>query len=206
MKLTAEGFQRLTHVSRETMARLQAYVDLLSAWNGRINLVGRNTIGDVWHRHILDSAQLLAMIPAHARTLVDLGAGAGLPGLVLSILGVSEVHLVESDRRKGVFLGEAIRVTRAPAKAHIGRIEEIRPFTADLVCARALAPLPELLALAAPFIGQDTVCLFHKGKEAAAELTAAGKDWNMVTEPLPSVTDKSAAILKLEGVSRAHHA
>ena len=206
MKLTAEGFQRLTHVSRETMARLSAYVELLTHWNNRINLVGRNTIGDIWHRHILDSAQLLAMIPAHARTLVDLGTGAGLPGLVLSILGVPEVHLIESDRRKAVFLAEAIRVTRSPAKLHAGRVEDVKPFPADVVCARALAPLPELLALAAPFIGQDTVCLFHKGKDAAAELTAAAKAWNMVTEPLPSVTDKSATILRLEGVSRAHHA
>jgi 16S rRNA (guanine527-N7)-methyltransferase len=200
--LTPEGFARLTHVSRETMARLEDYVRLLSAWNRRINLVGRNTIGDVWQRHILDSAQLMAHLPPGARRVVDLGSGAGLPGLILAILGIPEVHLVESDRRKAVFLAEAIRITRAPATLFAQRAERIPAVTADVVIARACAPLAELLALAWPFIGRDTICLFHKGKGVAAELTDAAKDWNMLAKTLPSVADKSGCIVKLEGVSR----
>ena len=202
MSLTAEGFARVTHVSRETMARLEDYVALLSAWNRRINLVGRNTIGDVWQRHILDSAQLMGHLPPGTRYLVDLGSGAGLPGLILSILGVPEVQLIESDRRKAVFLGEAIRVTRATATLHARRAEQVPAVTADVVTARACAPLGELLELAWPFIGPRTICLFHKGRGVADELTAAAKDWNMLAETLPSVADKSGCILRVEGVSR----
>jgi 16S rRNA (guanine527-N7)-methyltransferase len=200
--LTAQGFARITHVSRETMARLEDYVRLLAAWNQRINLVGRNTIGDVWQRHVLDSAQLMAHLPPGTRRLIDLGTGAGLPGLILAILGVPEVHLVESDRRKAVFLAEAIRLTRASARVHVRRAEELPRFSADALTARACANLTDLLALAEPFIVSTTVCLFHKGKNVAVELTEAAKDWNMLAETLPSVADPSGCILKLEGVSR----
>lgn len=202
MTLTAQGFARVTHVSRETMARLEDYVRLLAAWNKRINLVGRNTIGDVWQRHILDSTQLMAHLPPGTRRLVDLGSGAGLPGLVLAILGVPEVHLIESDRRKAVFLAEAIRLTRAPARLHVSRAEDLSRLSADALTARACANLRDLLALAQPFIGSTTICLFHKGKNVGAELTEAATDWNMLAETLPSVADPSGCILKLEGVSR----
>jgi 16S rRNA (guanine527-N7)-methyltransferase len=200
--LTAPGFARVTHVSRETMVRLEDYVRLLAAWNKRINLVGRNTIGDVWQRHILDSAQLMAHLPPGTRRLLDLGSGAGLPGLILAILGVPEVHLVESDRRKAVFLAEAIRLTRVSARLHVSRAEELPLFSVDVLTARACAHLTDLLALAEPFIGATSICLFHKGKNIAAELTEAAKDWNMLAETLPSVADPSGCILKLEGVSR----
>jgi 16S rRNA (guanine527-N7)-methyltransferase len=204
--LTAEGFGRIFPVSRETLARLEDYVRLLAAWNRRINLVGRTTIGEVWHRHILDSAQLLRHIPPGARRLADLGSGAGLPGLILAILGVPEVHLIESDRRKAVFLAEAIRITAAPAILHAQRIEHMPPIPVDVLTARACANLSDLLRLAAPFIGPKTVCLFHKGRGIAAELTVAEKDWNMRVATLPSVTDKSGCIVKLEGVSRVERA
>jgi 16S rRNA (guanine527-N7)-methyltransferase len=184
------------------MGRLEDYVRLLSAWNRRINLVGRTTIGDVWQRHILDSAQLLPHLPAGAQRLVDLGSGAGLPGLILSIFGVPDVHLVESDRRKAVFLGEAVRITHANASIHAQRAERLPAVTADVVTARACAPLTELLALAWPFIGPNTICLFHKGRDVGTELTEAAKDWNMLAETMPSVADKSGCILKVEGISR----
>ncbi len=202
MTLTAAGFGRLTNVSRETLTRLEDYVRLLAAWNNRINLVGRNTIGDVWQRHILDSAQILHHLRHSDRTFVDIGSGAGLPGLILAILGVRAVHLVESDRRKAVFLAEAIRLTRAPATLHVRRAESMPAMPVDVVTARACANLGDLLALAQPFIGPDTMCLFLKGKGVAAELTDAAKDWNMVAEAVPSLTDKSGCILKVEGVSR----
>lgn len=202
VSLTLEGFARLVHVSRETLDRLRAYHELLVAWNRRINLVGRDTMGDVWRRHFLDSAQLLPLMPPGTRILVDLGSGAGFPGLVLGILGVPEAHLVESDQRKAAFLREAARVTGVAARIHARRIEEVPPFAADVVTARALAPLPALLDLAAPFLGPRTVCLFLKGKGAAEELTAAAEAWKMRAERFPSVSDPAGTILRLETLAR----
>src|SRR5579872_6350644 len=115
MILGRDGFAKRIVVSRETLDRLTLYVELLIAWNRRINLVGANTIGDIWRRHILDSAQLMPLLPDGTRVVVDVGSGAGLPGLVLAMLGVPEVHLVESDQRKAAFLREAQRVTGTPA-------------------------------------------------------------------------------------------
>jgi 16S rRNA (guanine527-N7)-methyltransferase len=200
--LGAQGFTKLFPVSRETFDRLALYVDLLERWNRRINLVGRDTMGDVWRRHVLDSAQLFPLIPKRARVLVDLGSGAGLPGLILAILGVPDVHLVESDQRKAAFLREALRVTDTKAQLHVQRIEAVPPFPADVVTARALAPLTELLPLAEPFFGKSTLCLFLKGKAADDELTRAGEAWKMRVERVPSASDPSGTILRLESLAR----
>lgn len=196
------GFAKLANVSRETLDRLTKYVDLLVSWNRRINLVGRNTIGDVWRRHILDSAQLFPLIPREARRLVDLGSGAGLPGLVLAIMGVPEVHLIESDLRKAAFLREAVRITEAPAIIHARRIDRVPPFVADIVTARALAPLPELLAISERFLGPKTICLFLKGRMVDEELTNARETWHIRVDRQPSLTDSSGCILRLEGIAR----
>lgn len=196
------GFAKLANVSRETLDRLILYVDLLTAWNRRINLVGRDTLGDVWRRHILDSAQLHPHLPPKTRNLVDLGSGAGLPGLILAILGVPEVHLVESDGRKAVFLREAIRVTGAPAVIHATRIDGVKPFMADVVTARALAPLSDLLALSQGFLGPRTVCLYLKGRAAEEELTETAKGWKMRVDRSPSLSDPSGCILRLENITR----
>ena len=200
--LGPEGFAKLAHVSRETLERLTAYVELLKAWNRRINLVGRDTIGDVWRRHIQDSAQLFPLIPAKARTLVDLGSGAGLPGLILAIMGVPEVHLIESDQRKAVFLREAVRLTAAPAVVHAQRIDRVPAFAADIVTARALAPLPELLEICERFLGNRTICLFPRGRMVEEELTILGEAWNIRLDRHPSLTDPSGCILRLEAVHR----
>ena len=109
--LDAQGFAEFIPVSRETLARLEAYAALLTLWSARINLIGRDTVADLWRRHILDSAQLLSFVPERARSMIDLGSGAGLPGLVLAILGVPGVELVEADSRKSAFLREAMRIT-----------------------------------------------------------------------------------------------
>jgi 16S rRNA (guanine527-N7)-methyltransferase len=196
------GFQKLTNVSRETLDRLIRYVDLLTAWNARINLVGRNTLGDVWRRHILDSAQIYPHIPQGAQVLIDLGSGAGLPGLILSILGVPEVHLVESDARKAVFLREAVRVTSATASVHARRIDRMKPVVAQVVTARALAPLTELLEISERFRGSGTICLFPKGETAQEELTDAIKQWKMTAHQSPSLSDPSGCILRLENITR----
>jgi 16S rRNA (guanine527-N7)-methyltransferase len=201
--LTPAAFQTQTGVSRETLDRLQAYAELLTAWNRRINLVGPRTIADLWRRHILDSAQLFPLIPARARILVDLGSGAGLPGLILAIMGVPEAHLVESDQRKIAFLREAARVTRTPVILHPNRIEKAAPIRADLVTARALAPLVDLLDHAEHFRDTHSILLFLKGQGVSEELTQAGKGWTMSATLHPSVTDPSGTILRLEQVTRA---
>lgn len=198
-RLTPEGFARLAAVSRETLDRLQAYVALLTAWNRRINLVGANTIGDVWRRHILDSAQLLPLLPDDTRIVVDVGSGAGLPGLVLAILGVPEVHLVESDQRKAAFLREAQRVTEAPVTIHGQRAEQTLRIAADVIVARAVAPVDKLLLMVDKFRGPHTICLFLKGKGVEEELTHLPPALKMKVQILPSRSDPTGRVLRLEG-------
>jgi 16S rRNA (guanine527-N7)-methyltransferase len=200
--LSAEGFAKIIGVSRETQDHLQDFVELLRSWNRRINLVGRDTIGDVWRRHILDSAQLFRLIPKETQTLVDLGSGAGLPGLVLGIMGVPKVHLIESDGRKAVFLREAVRITKANATVHSTRIDRALPFAADVITARALASLPELLTISEQFRSAHTICLFPKGRMVEEELTEATKTWHMQIHRQPSLADPSGIILRLEGITR----
>jgi 16S rRNA (guanine527-N7)-methyltransferase len=197
--LAPEGFQTETGVSRETLDRLQRYADALVRWQARINLVAPATLPDLWRRHMLDSAQLLPLMPAGARRLIDLGSGAGFPGLVLAILGVPEVHLIEADSRKCAFLREAARLTGAGSiTVHNRRIEAMPAEAYDVVTARALAPLPELLKLARRFAGPGTVYLFPKGRGLAEELIKAPETATMRPDRIASRTDPGAAILKLE--------
>jgi len=198
-RLTPEGFAKLAAVSRETLDRLQAYVALLTAWNRRINLVGANTIGDVWRRHILDSAQLMPLLPDRTRVLVDVGSGAGLPGLVLAMLGVPEVHLIESDQRKAAFLREAQRVTGAPVTIHAQRAERLAPIASDVIVARAVAPVDNLLLMVDKFRRTHTICLFLKGKGVEEELTHLPPALKMKAQILPSRSDPTGRILRLEG-------
>jgi len=192
-------------VSRETVARLEIMVETLLHWQKAINLVGRTTLDDIWTRHILDSAQLAPLIPADARTLADLGSGAGFPGLVLAALRPElDVILIEADARKSAFLGEAARrmgLSKQP-KIVIARVEAARPANADVVTARALAPLGQILAWADRHRSNPAICLFHKGKGWQAELTETMKDWDIECTPLSSVTDRDAVILRI-GAYRA---
>ncbi|MCP5368824.1 MAG: 16S rRNA (guanine(527)-N(7))-methyltransferase RsmG [Hyphomicrobiales bacterium] len=181
--------------------RLELYADLLVKWQRRINLVGGGTVADMWRRHFLDSAQLRPLVPAGA-LVVDLGSGAGFPGLVLAILHDGPVHLVESDARKCAFLREADRVTGAGAVIHNGRIEALDLPRADVVTARALASLDRLLAHAAPILKPGGFCLFPKGRAVASELTEIGKTWNMTLSRIPSRSDPSGVVLRIEGISR----
>ena len=200
--LDAAGFAAATGVSRETTARLEIYSSILIEWSTRINLVSQTTLDDLWRRHFLDLAQLLQILPRNAQSLVDLGSGAGFPGLVLAILGVPGVELVESDARKCAFLREAARITGTPITIHNRRIEAVPPHAVDVVTARGCAPLDRLLPLAERFIGPHTTCLFLKGAQAAEELTAAGKAWTMAVTRHPSRTDPSGVILSLQQVAR----
>ncbi len=195
--LTSDGFRAETGVSRETLKRLAAYADLLRRWQVKINLVGPSTLEDLWRRHMLDSAQLFPLLPAGARTLVDLGSGAGFPGLVLAIMGVPDVHLVESHRRRATFLAEAVRIAEAEVTVHAVRIEDLSPLPADVVTARALAPLRKLLEYAAPFLEPEGVGLFPRGRRAEIDLTGLGEIWHMRIDRIPSRTDPSATILRI---------
>ncbi len=189
-------------VSRETVARLTAYVELLAKWQPTINLVGSDTLADPWSRHVLDSAQLLPLIPPTARRLVDLGSGAGFPGLVLAVMGAPDVHLIESDGRKCAFLREAARITGTAVTVINKRIEQVPPLAADVVTARALAPLSRLLDWAVPHLGPGGVCLFLKGRGAEDELTATAKEWNIALDRVPSLTDPGGIVLQIREVAR----
>ena len=188
------------------MARLEAYAALLLQWSARINLVAASTTGDLWRRHFLDSAQLLPYVPAGTQSLIDLGSGAGFPGLVLAIMGVPGVELVEADSRKCAFLREAARVAAAPVVIRNARIEAVPPHVVDVVTARGLAALDRLLVMAQPFVSPETLCLFPKGELAGQELAAAAQTWEMDVASHDSCTDPRGVILCLKGLARRDHA
>jgi 16S rRNA (guanine527-N7)-methyltransferase len=206
--LSPEDFGAATNVSRETLARLELYAGLLEKWTRSINLVGRDSLADLWRRHMLDSAQLLPLLPpapvGRERVLVDLGSGAGFPGLVLAILGAGEVHLIESDGRKAAFLREAARETGVAATIHNLRIEALPAFAADVVTARACAPLSKLLGYAEPFVRSADAgrpggtALFLKGRRVDEELTDSAEKWKMRVERFPSRSDPEGTILRLK--------
>lgn len=198
-------------VSRETLDRLQLLIDLLIKWQKTINLVGPSTLADPWRRHILDSAQLLpylshprfpqASFPQanfpQGRAIADLGAGAGFPGIVLSILGVPDITLIESDSRKAAFMREATRITGAPAKVLNKRVEAVTT-SFSIVVSRALAPLDKLLILARPILSSPGFCVFPKGEGADRELTVAAERWKFDSvESFKSLTDPDGTILRL---------
>lgn len=198
--MTAAEFQAATAVSRETLARFEIYLALLRKWQPRINLVGSATLRDPWRRHFLDSAQLAPLLLESTQTLVDLGSGAGFPGLVLAILGVPDVHLIESDQRKIAFLREVAAATKTIITVHPSRIEAVPPFCADVVTARALAPLAQLLSYALPFLGQGAICLFLKGGQVEREISENQRV--MTIDRFESQSDPSGVILRLSAISQ----
>ncbi len=191
----------MADVSRETTDRLARHLDLLRRWQTRINLVGAATLSDPWRRHVLDSAQLAPLIPAGAR-LVDLGSGAGFPGLVLAILRGGPVHLIESDARKAAFLHEAVRATGAQAEVHNARAETLE-LRANVVTARACAPLDRLLGLALPLLAPGGICLFLKGARVEEELAAARRRWRMTVRRRRSRSAPEGVVLELGGLAHA---
>jgi 16S rRNA (guanine527-N7)-methyltransferase len=209
-----KSFETAFSVSRETVERLKIYERLLQHWQKTINLVAPSTLTQVWARHFADSAQILRHAPENPKTWVDLGSGAGFPGLVVAIMLAeksapaptadpkstrTKVTLVESDSRKAAFLREVAREVAVPVDILPLRIEAAATQAslkrAGAVSARALAPMPRLLALAAPFFGPETVGLFLKGREATRECQAAGLEWNFDRELVPSLTDPEARVV-----------
>jgi len=200
---SAQAFAAHFDVSRETLERLELYTARLIKWNKAINLVAKSTLDDVWQRHMADSAQLAAHIPDTARCLIDLGSGGGFPGLVVAILkgGALDVHLVDADQRKGLFLKDVSRETGVPVTVHTARIESLDLPAADVISARACAPLSQLVAYAHPFWKKETIGLFLKGERAEEELTQARQAWTLQADLIPSLSERRAHLVRVQGLS-----
>ena len=197
-----EELARAANVSRETLARFEAFVALLSDWNSRQNLVSKSSLADIWKRHIWDSAQLAALIPAEARSLVDLGSGAGFPALILAGLRPDlRVTLYEATAKKCRFLAEGAAALNVTVDIRNGRIEDAARQAFDVVTARACAPLDVLLAYASRFQGSKTVNLFLKGQNVEAELAEAAISWKMKVQTHLSQSDPTGRILEIRGVA-----
>lgn len=205
----AESFAAAFNVPHETILRLTRYAELLAHWQKSLNLVAPSTLPEVWSRHFADSAQLRGLAP-DARLWLDLGSGAGFPGLVIAILQMSmpdfRMNLVDSSSKKCAFLAEVARVTEAPVDIHAMRIEQLaekaQSLRPDVVSARALAPLPRLLELAEPFIGEATRGLFLKGREAEAEIEAARGGWDFTARLHPSLTAGDGFVVEVTDLRR----
>ena len=198
----------LTPVSRETLDRLDRFVAALLTWQRRINLIAPASVRELWTRHVADSLQLLALAPT-ARVWIDLGSGGGFPGLAIACALAetpgSQVYLVESNGKKAAFLREAVRQTGAAAIVHQGRIEQVLPTIderVDVITARALAPLADLLALSEPLLKRGAQALFPKGQDVEVELTQAAKYWNIEATLVPSLTDPRGRIVSVQRAQR----
>jgi 16S rRNA (guanine527-N7)-methyltransferase len=199
-----EAFRAAANVSRETEERLKGFVALLETWSSRHNLVSRRSLDQVWRRHVWDSAQLLDFVPLSAGSLVDLGSGAGFPGLILALLLRDRCNfrtvLFEATRKKAEFLDAAADLLGVIVEIRNERIEAapLEPF--DVVTARACAPLPRLLEYASRFQGANTINLFLKGLSVGGELDEAHKIWNTRVQERPSRSDPSGVILLVQGL------
>lgn len=202
--MDAAGFAAATGASAAQMVDLERFRALLIEWNERVNLVGPSGIAEFWPRHAFDSAQLAALAPA-ARTWVDLGAGAGFPGVVLALLlkdvAGAKVWLVESQAKKCRFLEEVVLVLALPAEVINARAEDLK-LAADVVTARAVAPLEKLLGFAQPMLARGATGLFFKGRGAEAEIAAARTRWRFTCEIVPSRSDPEGRILKVDRLAR----
>ena len=200
-------FQQDFNVSRETIDRLEVLYTLLLKWNQRINLVAKSTIDDAWQRHVVDSAQIWQLANIQAQRWLDIGSGAGFPGLIIAAIAAEktpEMHvtLVESDQRKCVFMQTAAREMGITVEIFAERIESLRPQNADIISARALAPLPNLLDFAEIHRNPNGICLFSKGANADSELTSTAASWHISVEKFPSMTDSQAVILRIGEINR----
>ena len=194
------------NVSRESLARLEILVQLLLDWQKHINLIAPSTIPGVWTRHVIDSLQLVPLLPANTLAIADLGSGAGFPALVLAAVQPATVHMYEANTKKVAFMHEALRQMKSNAVVHRERLEPrqtpLNMPEVQVVTARAFAPLPLLLDLAEPFMRGGATALFHKGQDVDTELSESGKSWTLITHKHQSVTDSHSVILEVKELSR----
>jgi 16S rRNA (guanine527-N7)-methyltransferase len=207
MRVSKESFAASFDVSRETMSRLEDYEQLLAKWNPKINLVSRSTLSEIWHRHFADSAQMIQHIDKDQHSWLDFGSGAGFPGLVIAAIAIEKypdlaVTLVESDQRKAAFLLTVTKALGLNVVVKPERIEAMPAQNADIISARAVAPLSQLLSWAQPHAHKSSVLLFPKGNSYESELTTARKHWHIEAEVIPSVTDSGAVILRIKDFNR----
>jgi 16S rRNA (guanine527-N7)-methyltransferase len=197
----ARAWLEARNVPRETFSRIEAFLAFLRQEAERQNLIAASTIDHLWARHVVDSAQLLDQAPEWS-TWLDLGAGAGFPGLIVALLGEGEVTLIESRVKRVTFLREAAAIAGIADRVTVlgSRVETAPRRHFDVISARAFAPLPKLLELALPFSGKATRWVLPKGKSAGEELEAARSSWQGNFRLVPSTTDSEAAIIVAEGV------
>ena len=201
------AFQAATNVSRETLDRLMIFEELLLRWNPKINLVAKSTLSSLWTRHILDSAQLLDLVGINPGRWLDIGSGGGFPGAVAAIMAAERFPgcnftLVEGDKRKATFLRTVARECGVSFDVLASRIEGLPPQGCDIVSARALAPLSELLSLSERHMASGAVGIFPKGANAPDEIARALESWRFHCESHPSKTDKNAVVLKIGDIER----
>jgi 16S rRNA (guanine527-N7)-methyltransferase len=199
MSFSAEYFASKTDVSRETLERLELYASLLVKWQKKINLIAPGTVDEMWHRHFYDSAQLADYIPEKSTAIIDLGSGAGFPGLVLACMGYDSVTLVESDLRKTLFLKEVIRETSLNTTVINARVETLE-LKGDVITARALAPLDKLLSYSVPLLDDGGKCLFLKGETSDKELATAREHWQFSSRSHPSKTSEAGHIIEISAL------
>lgn len=200
----AASFQSQTGATDAQMADLHRFLELLTTWNGKMNLVGPSALAAFWSRHAYDCAQLVKAKP-DALTWADLGAGAGFPGIILAIFMKgrpgAKVHLVESLAKRCRFLSEVVSELGLPAQVHNGRAEE-QKLTVDVVTARAVAPMTKLLGYAQPYLKAGATGLFLKGQDVASELTEATRYWKFEADLRPSLSDPGGRLVEVRGISR----
>jgi len=190
-------------VSRETLDKLQAYANLLEKWQRRINLVSKLTLPDLWTRHMLDSAQIFPHLPKNCKSLVDIGCGAGFPGLVLAIMGIEDVHMVDSDARKMAFVREASRITETPVTIHNCRIDDLdETLKFDVVTSRALAPLEKLLGFSQALSKPEGISIYLKGRKCQEEVLEAQKSWDFDFQGEASLSDPEGQLLIIKRMTR----
>lgn len=211
MEIKNSGFEKnpflekiisISEASDLQIKRLEEFVSSLLKNNQELNLIGKSTISNIWERHILDSAQLIPLIKNKKAKTVDFGSGAGFPGIVLSILGLEEIHLVEKSFRKAKFLGMAKNFSENKILVHPILLEEIRIFDFEIIVSRALASLDKLLNHSIHFLKNDGYCLFLKGKSLNKEIEEALKSFSFEYQLIPSITSKESNIIKVANIKK----
>lgn len=197
-----KNYPFLKSVSRETIEKLEIYISLLQQWNKKINLVSQQGMDQVWKRHVYDSFQLIRYLDSSVKSIADLGSGGGFPGLILALSTDIPVILIESDMRKTIFLREVLRKTKTQATVLCQRIESVNAISADVVTARALTSLTQLLEFSKNILNKNGYCLFLKGRSVNLEIEEAQKNWKINYKTFSSQTNADGVIVKINQFER----